>query len=81
MSSTIRIDEVSLMMLKDIQKLTGESKKTILQKALDAYQRTKIIEGINSHYDAIRANPKLWKEELEERALWEATEVDTLEDL
>ncbi len=69
------------MMLKELEKLTGESKKMILRQALDRYQRDKIIEDINSHYSALRANPELWREELEERAVWETASNDGLEDL
>ena len=40
-----------------------------------------IIAEINAHYAALRADPELWKEELEERAIWERASNDGLEDL
>ncbi len=81
MSSTIRIDEVTLVMLNGLEKMTGEYRKKILRQALDRYQRDKIIEDINSHYEALRADPVLWQEELKERAIWEKADNDGLDNL
>ncbi len=48
---------------------------------LDKLEREKIIADINGHYEALRKDPKLWKEELEERAIWERADGDGLDDL
>lgn len=81
MSTTIRIDPTTLELLKKLEEQTGESKKNILRQALDKYQRDKIIDDLNAYYETLRADPKLWKEELAERAIWERASNDGLEDL
>ena len=44
-----------------------------------AARRKKLIQASNEAYAKLRRNPKAWKEELEERALWDATLADGLE--
>ncbi len=81
MSKLIRIDESTLQKLKRLEKDTGLSKQAILHQAVDNFLREKILRGINDAYEALRQDPEAWKEELEERALWDVTLSDGLEDL
>lgn len=80
MSHLIAINKHTLKMLKKLEKDTGLSSETILHQAVDAFMRDKILHGIDDAYDVIRQDPNLLKEELEERALWDTTLQDGLED-
>lgn len=52
----------------------------VLDQALSEFQRKCFWEQTNAAYAALRKNPKAWKEELAERAAWNATLLDGLED-
>lgn len=49
-------------------------------KAVEEYKRYLLIERTNEAFAALRAQPKQWAEELEERHLWNATLNDGLEE-
>lgn len=53
---------------------------TILDKAIDAYWRCQFLEEVNASFAALRANPNAWREELAERAEWDATLADGIGD-
>jgi hypothetical protein len=52
----------------------------ILDKAVEDYRRKCVLERANAGYAALRAAPEAWNEELAERADWEATLSDGLDD-
>jgi hypothetical protein len=80
MSATIiAISEAAHQILQDIAEQTGQSLTDIVDKALDAYRRKLFFEQLNAGYAALRADPKAWTEELEERTLWDATLMDGLD--
>ncbi len=81
MSTTIRIDAVTLELLKQLEEQTGDSKRNILKQALNKFQRDKIIDDLNAYYEKLREDPELWKEELSEREILESASHDGLEDL
>lgn len=43
-------------------------------------RRQRFLEEADAAYTAIRADPEAWKAELEERAAWDQTLFDGLED-
>ena len=53
--------------------------QTILDEAIDQYQRNKFLDEVNAAYARLRADPKAWKEELAERKDWDGTLMDGLE--
>ncbi len=57
----------------------GISKQRILDQALEKLRREKLFEKANKAYEAIQKDPKAWQEELDERALWDTTLSDGLE--
>ena len=68
---------------KKLQHLARESKRSlpdVLDEAISEYERRKFLEGLSEDFARLRANPELWQEELEERALWDCTLMDGLED-
>ena len=50
-----------------------------LASAVEAYRRQRILTRTNEAYAALRANANLWQEEQEERAAWDITLSDGLE--
>jgi hypothetical protein len=57
------------------ERLAREAAKTeddIVAKAIEAYRRQRILDGINDDCAALRADPAAWSEEQEERAFWHA---------
>jgi hypothetical protein len=56
-----------------------ESMQSVLDRALERYRREKFLRAANADYEALRCDPRAWKEELRERELWEQTLADGLD--
>jgi len=50
----------------------------VLVEAIEQYRRKRFLEQMNTGFAALRADPRAWKEELEERRLWDAALMDDL---
>lgn len=79
-SATVRIRPKALEALRALAAETGEPMSEILEKALEQYRRQRMFEEANAAWAKMRANPKAWAAELEERGRWEATLADGLDD-
>ena len=79
-SLTVRISQRSHRTLRELAKRTGQPMMSVLDQALSEFQRKCFWEQTNAAFAALRKNPKAWKEELSERAAWNATLLDGLED-
>ena len=79
-TTTVRIDEATRDKLRIIANSENEPVHVILERAIEDYRRKRFLEDANSAYNALRQNRKAWAEELEERAVWDATLSDNLED-
>jgi hypothetical protein len=75
----VRVDEQTHKALKSMTERTGQSMPQIVSKAVEAYRRQLFLEECNAAYSRLREDPQAWKEELEERALWDAALSDGLE--
>lgn len=49
-------------------------------EALEVNRRRRILELTNAAYAAMRSDPEVWQEELDEREAWDTTLSDDLED-
>ena len=78
--ATVRIDEATRNKLRIIANSENEPIHVILERAIEDYRRKRFLEDANRAYNALRQNQKAWAEELEERAVWDATLSDNLED-
>lgn len=67
-------------MLRDLVYDTGEPTQTVLVNAIDAYRRQVFFDRVDAAYAVLQADPVAWQEELDERAEWDATLLDGLED-
>jgi predicted transcriptional regulator len=78
-TTTVRITQDTSQTLRDLASATGRSMQDVLAQAVEAYSRQLLLDEVNEAYAALRADPKGWREELDERAAWEATLLDDLE--
>ncbi|MGE0132975.1 MAG: toxin-antitoxin system protein [Blastocatellales bacterium] len=53
--------------------------QTIVEEAIEQYQRRRFLEGLNQDFKALKENAQAWQEELAERALWDNTLLDGVE--
>jgi hypothetical protein len=79
-SQTVRIHPQTHAKLQELARQCGESMTDVLEKAVASYRRRVFLEGLNRDFAALRADRKAWKEELAERAQWDATLADDLKD-
>jgi predicted DNA-binding protein len=79
-SPNIRISPRSKAVLRSLAKQQGKPMQAVLDEAIEYYQRDKFLDEVNSAYAALRNDPKAWKAEQAERALWDKTIADGLTD-
>jgi predicted transcriptional regulator len=79
-STSIRIDEQALAVLRELARRQGQPVRSVLKQAIDSYRREKFLEKANSAFAALRSNPEAWAEERQERDLWDQTAGDGLEE-
>lgn len=79
-STTVRVSEPTHRTLRELSEQLGESMQGILDQAIEEYRRKRVLQQANAGYAALRADPGEWKEELAERADWDATLSDGLGD-
>jgi hypothetical protein len=77
-SPNIRITPRSKAVLRTLAREQGKSMQTVLDEAVEHYQRAKFMEQVNEAYAAMRRDPKAWTGEQAERALWDKTLADGL---
>ncbi len=81
MTKMIRITRATAQNLDELSKLSGSSKQAILESAVEAFLRDQFLKKANEEYAHIKANPKLWALELQEREDWDVTLLDGLKGL
>ena len=79
-SETVRIKPETHAKLKEIAETTGQSMPEVLEQAIEALRRVRLLDETNRAYAVLRSDPKAWRAELAERKLWEATLGDDLKD-
>jgi hypothetical protein len=78
-STSIRIDEQALAVLRELARSQKRPMQTVLNEAIDSYRRQKFLEAANAAFAALRSDPEAWAEERQERELWDQTIKDGLE--
>jgi predicted transcriptional regulator len=79
-STTVRVSEHTHELLRKLATATGEPLQKVLERAVENYQREQFFAELNEAYARLRADPVAWEEELAERAMWETTLADGLDD-
>jgi hypothetical protein len=75
----IRISPRSKAVLRTLAKQEGKAMQAVLDEAIEYYQRDKFLDDVNASFARLRNDPKAWKEEQAERALWDKTLSDGIE--
>ena len=74
--TSIQISEKSLEIVRNISERNGLQMSDVLDKAVETYRREVFLDDTNRAFETLKKDSDSWQEELEERALWE----DTLSD-
>jgi predicted transcriptional regulator len=77
-STTVQITEDVQGKLRELAEQEHESVQTIIALAVERYRRQRMFERADEIYAAM--TPEEWAEENAERALWDCTLMDGLED-
>lgn len=80
MSTTIRVSEKTRDTLHELARKVGAPMAEVVEQAIEQYRRQHILDQANAQYATLRADPEAWAEVQAERAIWETTLADGLED-
>jgi predicted transcriptional regulator len=80
-SETVRIKPETHAKLKHLADVSGRSMPEILDDAVEALRRQRLLEETNEAYAALRADAKAWQKELAERSAWDRALADDLRDV
>jgi hypothetical protein len=78
--TSVQISEKSLEVVRNISERNGLEISDVLDKAVEAYRREVFLDDTNRAFETMRDDSGSWQEELEERALWEDTLSDGVND-
>lgn len=79
-TTTIRITEKTHRALHSLAREVGTPMAEVVDQALELFRRQLLLNQANAAYAALRADPDGWVEVQAERAAWDATLVDGLEE-
>ena len=79
-SLTVRITRSAHAILRSLAEETDESMTEVLDKAIEAYRRSRFLAGLNEDFAALRRDKVAWEDEGRERGAWDATLSDDLQD-
>ncbi|MGI8744868.1 MAG: toxin-antitoxin system protein [Bryobacteraceae bacterium] len=72
----IQISPQSEAVLRELAAYEGKPIQIVLDEAIEQYRRDKFFCKLDEGYVRLKADPKAWQEEQDERQLWETTLVD-----
>ena len=72
-SRIVRIDKETHKVLHEISRADRLPMREILARAIEEYRRIRFLKEANAAYAGLRRNVRQWKQEAEERSLWDAT--------
>jgi predicted DNA-binding protein len=70
-ATTVRIRLEAHEQLRELAENRGETMQDTLSGAIDRLWREDFWERTNAAYEALRSDPALWQQELEERSEWQ----------
>jgi hypothetical protein len=74
----VRISPHAHELLRQLAQEEEQPMLVVLERAIEQYRRERFLRAANGDFEALRRDPKAWKAELRERALWEQTLADGL---
>ena len=75
----VRISPHAHELLRQLAEEEDASMQAVLDKAIERYRRESFLRAANSDFQALKSDPKAWKQELHERQLREQTLGDGLD--
>ncbi len=79
-TTMIRVEQATHKKLRALASRTGDTMPQLVAAAVEELERKLFWEKVHEEFTSLRDNPKAWQHELEERATWDATLADGLED-
>ncbi len=78
--SAIRVSEKTHSTLQVLARQDGTPITELLEQAVEAYRRQRVIDQANAAYAALRADPAAWADVQAERRAWDTTLADGLDE-
>jgi predicted transcriptional regulator len=78
-TTTIRVSTKIRDTLDELAQNTGLSTQQLLEQALEAYRRQRLLQEANAAYEALAADPQAWRDFQQELSDWNETVADGLE--
>ena len=78
--TTVRVDRSTSSAIARIAREAGVARKEIVALAVEQLRRQRVLESANAGFAAIKRDSAAWREELEDRGIWESTVADGLAD-
>ncbi|MBA3947718.1 MAG: toxin-antitoxin system protein [Herpetosiphonaceae bacterium] len=78
--TTVRISERTRLTLRALARERGESSQAITDQAVELFRRQSMLDRANEGFAAVHADPTAWAAEQAERAMWDGTLDDGLEE-
>lgn len=79
-TTTIRVSKHIHEQLRALAQQTGTTMQEVISKAIEQYQEQLFWQRAHEGYARLRQDPDTWREELDERRLWDNTLMDGLEE-
>jgi hypothetical protein len=80
MATATRISPDAHEILGRIAAETGKTHQEVIEVALRNYERELFLDRMNAAFEALRQDAPAWQEELEERAAWDVTVPDGIDE-
>ena len=74
----VRISAHAHEVLRQLAEEENVSMQAVLDKAIERYRRERFLRAANDEYRALKQDSKAWKQELQDRELWDQTLPDGL---
>ncbi len=75
-TQTVIISESAHQLLQQLADLEKTSTEVVLDRALEVYRREIFLKQANAAFADLKSDEVAWREELEERDLWDNTIAD-----
>jgi hypothetical protein len=72
----VRISPHAHELLRQLAEEEQASMQAVLDRAIERYRRESFLRAANNEFQALRSDPRVWKQEVQERQLWEQTLTD-----
>ncbi len=70
MVKTIRVSTITAQRLDILSKVLGQSKRSIVEKAINTFIRDQFYKKTNEEYAALKKDKNKWKEFVQEQKEW-----------